>query len=79
VFSLALRLLFNWPNQGGLLSPLVLRLIAVYLFAMPVFLIVTGRSTSWGILRYLQAGLFVLASLGLWRLAAWRKASNMRA
>ena len=78
VLSLAFRLLLNRPDRGGLLSPLVLQLIAVYLVAMPTFLLVTGRAASWGLQQYLQAGLFVFGAFGLWRLAAARKASNLR-
>jgi hypothetical protein len=79
VFSLAMRLLLNRPNLGGLLSPFVLRLISVYLVAMPIFLLVTGRTSSWAWWQYLQAVLFVFSGLGLWLTAAWRKASNVKA
>ena len=78
VFSLAIRLLLNRPNLGGLLSPFVLRLIAVYLVAMPIFLLVTGRASSWTIWQYLQAILFISGGFGLWHTAAWRKASNVK-
>ena len=78
VLSIAIRLLFNRPNHGGLLSPLVLRLVAIYMAAMPTFMIVTGRSSAWTVLQYLQAGIFIFGAFGLWRLAAWRKASNLR-
>ena len=79
VLSVAIRLLFNRPNRGGLLSPLTLRLVAVYMAAMPTFLLITGRSNSWTLLQYLQAGIFIFGAFGIWRLAAWRQASNLRA
>jgi drug/metabolite transporter (DMT)-like permease len=79
VLSVAIRLLRNRPNRGGLLSPLTLRLVAIYMAAMPTFLLVTGRSSSWTLLQYLQAGIFIFGAFGIWRLAAWRQASNVRA
>jgi hypothetical protein len=79
VLSLGFRLITNRPDYGGLLSPLLLRLVAVYMAAMPIFLIVTGRDASWSLLQQLQAGLSILGSAGMWRLAAWRKASWFKA
>jgi len=73
VLSLGFRLITNRPNYGGLLSPLLLRLVAVYMVATPIFLIVTGRDTSWSLLQQLQAALSILGSAGIWRLVAWRK------
>ena len=77
--SLGFRLIINRPNYGGLLSPFVLRLVAIYMAAMPIFLIATGRAASWSLLQQLQAGLFIFGSPGMWRLAAWRKASWLKA
>jgi len=77
--SLGLRLIVNRPNYGGLLSPFVLRLVAVYMAALPIFLIVTGHNASWSLLQHLQASLFILGSAGIWRLAAWRRASWFKA
>lgn len=79
VLSLGFRLITNRPNYGGLLSPLVLRLVAVYMAAMPMFFIVTGRDTSWSLLQHLQAWFSILGSAGMWKLAAWRKASWFKA
>lgn len=79
VLSLGFRLVANRPNYGGLLSPLLLRLVAVYMAAMPIFLIVTGRAASWSVFQQLQAGLFLVGSIAMWRLAAWRKASWLKA
>jgi hypothetical protein len=79
VLSIAIRLMFNRPNQGGLLSPLTLRLVAVYMAALPTFMLITGRSSSWTFLQYFQAAMFIFGAFGLWRLASWRKASNLRA
>jgi hypothetical protein len=47
--------------------------------ALPTFIIVTGRSNAWSPLQYLQASLFIFGSVGMWRLAAWRKASSLKA
>ena len=79
VFSVALRLLFNRPDHGGLLPPWFLRLFAVYLVALPIFIALTGRDSSWSLLQYGQAVLSVFAGVGYWGLAAWRKASHLRA
>jgi hypothetical protein len=79
VFSLAIRLLLNRPNHGGLFSPLVLRVFAIYFIAIPIFVIVTGRAASWSFWQYLQAVLFLLTAFGLWGLAASRKASHVKA
>ncbi|MCR6663805.1 MAG: hypothetical protein NVV60_11855 [Luteimonas sp.] len=79
VLAVAIRLLLNRPNRGGLLSPLTLRLMAIYMVAMPTFLLVTGRSSSWSLMQYLQAGIFIFGAFGIWRLAAWRQASNLPA
>jgi hypothetical protein len=78
VLSLEFRLITNRPNYGGLLSPLLLRLVAVYMAAMPILLIATGNDVSWSFLQQLQAGLSILGSAGMWRLAAWRKASWLK-
>lgn len=79
VLSVSIRLLLNWPNHGGLLSPLALRLVAVSMAAMPVFLLITGRAGSWTLVQYLQGGMLIFGAFGLWHLAAWRQASNFRA
>ena len=76
--SVAIRLIFNMKSYGGLLSPLVLRLVAIYAVAFPIFLIVTGRSTDWPFLRYVLAASYIFGGIGLWRLAARRKASNIQ-
>lgn len=79
VLSVAMRLILHRPAYGGLLSPLALRLVAVYMAATPTFLLVTGSNSSWTFFEYLQAVMFVFGAFGLWRLAAWRKASNLKA
>jgi hypothetical protein len=73
IFSLAIRLLFNWQRPGGgLFSPALLRVFSIYFVALPTFMIVTGRSASWHFLEYLHAGLAYIGALGLWRLAVYR-------
>ena len=79
VLSVAYRLLLNRPKYGGLLAPLTLRLVATYMAAMPTFMLVTGRTIDWTWPRYLQAAVFIFGAIGIWRLAAWRQASNFRA
>jgi hypothetical protein len=79
LLSLMLRLIFNRPNYGGLLPPWFLRLFAVYLVAFPIFIVLTGRDASWSLLQYGQAALAVLSGFGYWGIAAWRKASHLRA
>jgi hypothetical protein len=76
ILSISYRLLTNQPSYGGLLSPLTLRLVAIYMAAMPI---VTGRTADWGWPRYLQAAMFIFSAVVLWRLAAWRQASHFRA
>lgn len=77
--TLGWRLVANRPDYGGLLSPFVLRVVAVYAAAMPAFLIVTGNAASWSLPQYLQASAYFLGAIGLWRIAAWRKASHLKA
>jgi hypothetical protein len=79
LLSIGMRLFFNRHNHGGLLSPLVLRLVAIYMVAMPLFIIVTGRASTWNAVEYIQALFFLIGATCLWRLASWRKASTMRA
>ena len=79
VLSLMLRLIFNRPNHGGLLPPWFLRLFAVYLVAFPIFIVLTGRDASWSLWQYAQAALAILSGFGYWGIAAWRKASHIRA
>ncbi|MGO4551876.1 hypothetical protein AB4059_12320 [Lysobacter sp. 2RAF19] len=79
VLSLALRLIFNRPDHGGLLPPWFFRLFAVYLVAFPIFIVLTGRDAGWSIGQYVQAGCAVFTGVGYWGLAAWRKASQIRA
>jgi hypothetical protein len=79
VLSLAYRLITNRPNHGGLLSPFVLKLVALYMFTVPVFLIVTGRSSSWSLLQCLHAALSITGAIGLWLVAWWRKLSTLKA
>lgn len=77
--SVAIRLMLNKPSYGGLLSPLALRLVAIYLVVFPAFLLVTGRSADWAFWRYLQAISFIIGGVAIWRIAAWRKASHFQA
>ena len=77
--SVAIRLMLNKSSYGGLLSPLVLRLVAIYFVAFPIFLMVTGRSADWPFWRYLQAVSFIVGGAAIWRIAAWRKASHFQA
>ena len=77
--SAAIRLMLNKPNHSGLLSPLVLRLVAIYLVALPIFLMVTGGSSDWPYWRYLQAVSFIASGIALWRTAVRREASHLRA
>jgi len=79
VATLGWRLIVNRPNYGGLLSPFVLRVVAVYMAAVPAFLLVTGSAASWSVPRYLQASAYFLGAIALWRIAAWRKASHLKA
>jgi hypothetical protein len=79
IASVAVRLIFNMSTYGGLLSPLVIRLVAIYCAAFPTFLLITGKSSTWSAWQYLQAAAYIFGAFGLWRLAAWRKASHLRA
>ena len=79
IASIGIRLIFNMSTYGGLLSPLVLRLVAIYCAAFPLFLLITGKSSTWSTGQYLQAAAYIFGAFGLWRLAAWRKASHLRA
>lgn len=76
--TIAIRLMFNKPSYAGLLSPLVLKLVSIYLVAFPIFLMVTGRSADWPFWRYLQAVSFIVGGVAVWRIAAWRQASHLR-
>ncbi|HEY0229853.1 MAG TPA: hypothetical protein VGC55_01260 [Dokdonella sp.] len=79
ILSLALRLAFDRPRaDGGLVPALLLRLIAIYMIVVPVFLIITGRAASWSPVQYLQAAIFVFGSFGMWRIAARRRASTVK-
>lgn len=77
--SLGIRLIANRPDHGGLLSPFALRLVAVYMLAVPTFILVTERHGSWSPIQYLQAGAYIMGSFGVWRIAAWREASHLEA
>jgi len=77
--SVAIRLMLNRPSYGGLLSPLVLRLAGTYAIAFPIFLMITGHSADWPFWRYLQAVSFIVGGAAMWRIAAWRKASHLKA
>lgn len=79
VVTLGVRLVFNRRNYGGLLPPWFLRLFAVYLVSFPIFLLVTHQNTSWPWWRYLLAGAMILSGVSYWSVAAYRKASHLRA
>ena len=78
IATLGWRLIVNRPSYGGLLSPFVLRVVAVYMAAVPAFLLVTGSAASWSMMRYLQAAAYFLGAISLWGIAAWRKASHLK-
>ena len=75
--SLGGRLMEPIPNQTGLLSPFALRFGALVMATPPIIIIMTGRSSSWSPLQYVQACLFVLAATGM-LVAAWHKAAGLK-
>jgi hypothetical protein len=77
LLSIGVRLLFNKPNRGGLFSPLVLRLVAIYMVAMPIFIIVTGKANTWNVIQHFQGIFSIVCAPAVWRLASLRKASNI--
>jgi len=77
LLSIGVRLLFNKPNRGGLFSPLVLRLVAIYMVAMPIFIIVTGNANTWNVIQRFQGIFSIVCAPAVWRLASLRKASNI--
>lgn len=77
LLSIGIRLLFNKPNHGGLFSPLVLRLVAIYMAAMPIFIIVTGKASTWNVIQHFQGIFSIVCAPFVWRLASLRKASNI--
>ena len=77
LLSIGARLLFNKPNRGGLFSPLVLRLVAIYMVAMPIFIIVTGNANTWNVIQRFQGIFSIVCAPAVWRLASLRKASNI--
>jgi hypothetical protein len=77
--TLGVRLVFNRRSYGGLLPLWFFRLFAVYLVSFPIFLIVTQQDVSWPWWRYLLAGVMILSGMSYWGLAAYRKASHLRA
>lgn len=68
-----IRLLFDRPvRDGGLMSPLALRVAAVLFFCLPFIGLWTGYYQERGVLAFLQALMYLLVSAVLWRMARAR-------
>ena len=68
-----LRLLFDRPVQGGLMSPLALRIAAVLFFCLPWIGLWTGYYyQEHPVLAVLQALFSFVTSVALWRMARSR-------
>jgi len=73
LISTGLRLIANRPDHGGLLSPLVLRLVSAYMILFPPFAIaVSFKNSEWSMLQNAQAFIYLLGGIGLWKLASSR-------
>jgi len=69
------RLVTGRKKRGGLLSPTVLRVVAVFLLIMPVAGLFTGYYREMGPFAILQAVMYVFGFFGLRALARTREAS----
>src|SRR5579885_418959 len=72
VLSLAVRLIFNLPNRGGLMGPLSLRVLAAIFFFAPAIGAFTGFYYGRGWRGILQAIFYFLFAIGFWETARRR-------
>ena len=67
-----IRLVFNRPVRGGLMSPLALRIAAVVFFCIPWIGLWTGYYQEHRFLKALQALIYLIVSVNLWGMAQSR-------
>ena len=69
---LAIRLIANRPNRGGLLGPFALRASAVLFPMIPLVGLFTGYYRQHGLIAVGRAAIYVFVALALWSLAKRR-------
>lgn len=75
VLEKCMRLVTGRKKRGGLLSPTVLRVVAVFLLIIPVAGLFTGYYREMGAIAILQATMYVFGFFGLRALARKRDAT----
>jgi hypothetical protein len=76
VLEKSFRLLTGRKHKGGLMAPRTLRIVSVFLLAMPMAGLFTGYYRTMGLLAIFQALSYILAFFGLRALAGNREAKE---